>query len=61
MASAGTSDNLGVWAIINCGLFLACGLFFLTVAWCYPGLAAKEIDATKLKSGGDTESLIDPS
>ena len=50
MASAGSSDNLGIWAIINWALFLACGLFFLVIAWCYPGLAAKEIDQAKLTS-----------
>merc|ERR1712232_389162 len=36
--------HLAIWSWINLSLFLACGIFFLVVGYCYPQVTVKEID-----------------
>ena len=45
MATAGSTGSLGIWAIVNCALFLSLGIFFIGVAYCFPGMNKKEMDA----------------
>ena len=50
--------------MVNCGLFMACGIFFLVVGCCYPEMTGKEIDVAKAKSGAkdviDGKPVQDP-
>merc|ERR1712167_421236 len=42
---------ISILAFILCGLFVCCGLFFVAVGCCFPGMQVKEIDQAKLKAG----------
>ena len=70
LIQAGSSNYIGVWAIINCGVFLALGIFFIIVGFMYPQVRLKEIDQAKVRAniahaaagtGEQTDMLIDNS